>query len=116
MEDQPYSDQLIKALQELRARVKEVRGQNGGEVPRDSTIELMRMHGEARPIREAWFKSRRPSPPSHGASLGELLENNRQAMLATAQEAEFLAADIAIDIDFLIEAIDNAIRVVESLA
>jgi hypothetical protein len=116
MEDEPYSDQLIRALQQLRARVEEVRGQNKGEVPRDSTPELMRMHGEARPIQQAWFKSRRPPPPSHGASPAELLENNRQARHVTAQEAEFLAADIAIDIDFSVEAIDNAIRVVESQA
>jgi hypothetical protein len=116
MEDEPYSDQLIRALQQLRARVEEVRGQHNGEVPRDSTTELMRMHGEARPFREAWFKSRRLPPPSYGASPAELLENNRQAMHVTAQEAEFLAADIAIDVDFSVEAIDNAIRVVESQA
>jgi hypothetical protein len=113
MEDEPYSDQLIRALQKLRARAEEIRGQNNGQVPPDSRMELIRMHGEGRPIREAWFKGRKPPPLAPGADSMDLVENDRKSRHALAQETEYMAADYAIDIDFSVEAIDNAIHVIE---
>jgi hypothetical protein len=116
MEDEPYSDQLIRALQQLRARVIEVRSQHNEQVPVANRTELVRMHGDIRKIRQAWSNSRVPTPPPYGASIAEVTDYNRRARHVTMQDAELMGADVAIDVDFSVEAIDNAIRVAESQA
>jgi hypothetical protein len=76
----------------------------------------MQLHTPAGEIRRAWLAARVPPPPPPGASPAEQLDHSRRRMRVTAQDAELLGADVAINEDFSVEAIDNAIRVAESQA
>lgn len=110
MEPEPYSDQLLQVLRQLRARVIEA------EDVEAIKLELLNTLMSALAINTNWFATRRPPPTPPGASLGELAEYARRYGEVVRQEGEVAGALQAISPDFLVEAIDNAIRVVERLA
>ena len=110
MEPEPYSDQLLKVLRQLRARVidtEDVEAIKG---------ELLNMVGDTLAMTLKWFATKRPSPTPPGAGLKELAEYTRQYAEVLGQEEEVVRALQAISPDFSVEAIDNAILVVERLA
>ena len=117
MEDVPYSDQLIRALRQLRARVIEVRaGQHSEQEQIRIDLELFHMFAGAVNISLKWFASLRLPMPLPGAGLAELGDYASRASDVLRLEEELAEALAAISPDFSVEAIDNAIRVAESQA
>lgn len=110
MEDEPYSDQLIGALRQLRARVIET------EDVEAIKLELMQMVISALGIAVRWSGNRRPQPTPPGAGIAELGGYAGRYADALGLEVELVEAVRAINPDYLVEAIDNAIRVAESQA
>jgi hypothetical protein len=108
METEPYSDQLLEALRQLRARAIETEGAE------PNSQELGNI-GDTLSITLKWFATKRPPPTPPGAGLKELAEYTGKYADALKQEAELVGALQAISRDFSVEAIDNAIRIVEKL-
>lgn len=110
------ADQLIKALRQLRARVIDARTGQHGEKKRASEMERLLMLQDALAIATRWGSSRRPPSPPPGAGLRELGDYAGNYADALKQDEELIGALQAINPDFSVETIDNAIHVVEKQA
>jgi hypothetical protein len=110
MEPEPYSDQLLRVLRELRARVIET------EDLEAIKLELSQTLISAQGIGVGWFAGKRPPPLPAAPGLALIADYARQYGDAAGQEGELVGALQGISPDFSAEAIDNAIRVVERLA
>jgi hypothetical protein len=106
MEPEAYSDQLIGVLRQMRARVVEDR----------ADPKLPQMLLGALDIAVRWSGSRRPAPLPLGAGLREIGDRAGRYADVLGLEIELVGAVRAINPDYSVEAIDNAIRVAESQA
>jgi hypothetical protein len=105
MGDEPYLEQLIDALQQLRARVIQIKaGQPAGNERAAIDLELGTKLLEARAICSALMTSRLPD------TLDEVDEGTRNMEKSVA----LTEALDAIRPDFLVDAIDDAISVAVS--
>jgi hypothetical protein len=110
MEPEPYSDQLIRVLRDLRARVIETEDVDA------SRLELSQTLISTQGIGVGWFAAKRPPPLPAAPGLALIADYARQYADAAGQEGELEGALQGISPDFSVAAIDNAIRVVERLA
>jgi hypothetical protein len=106
MEPEAYSDQLIGVLRQMRTRVIEDR----------ADPEFSQMLLAALDIAVKWSGNRRPAPLPPAADLREIGDYAGRYADALGLEVELVGAVRAINPDYSVEAIDNAIRVAESQA
>jgi hypothetical protein len=123
MELEAYSEQLSGALQQMRARVIEVRAGQYDEHERlRIDLELMQELIGALTIGREWERARAPVLPPPGVGLEALRGYVLRASVAAGLDEELDGAlqaiyqSQAIYPDFSVEAIDNAIGVVERQA
>jgi hypothetical protein len=107
MEPEAYSNQLIGVLREIRARAIE---DGAGADPGRSLLLT------ALEIAFRWSDSRRPAPLPPGAGSTEIAGYADRYADALSLEMELVGAIRAIDPDYSVEAIDNAISVAERQA
>jgi hypothetical protein len=105
VEPTAYSDQLIATLQQIRERATE----NAADP------ELKTMLLNALAIANQWCSARRPQRPEE-AGLEELIRYTRDLADAYGLDEELVGAVHAIDPDYTVQAIDNAIHVVTTQA
>jgi hypothetical protein len=108
MELEAYSDQLIRVLRQMRAQV--IADRVDPELPQVTALL------GALDIAFKWSGNRRPAPLPAGAGLREIADYAARYADALGLEEELVGAVRAINPDFSVEVIDNAIRVAESQA